>query len=129
MNEQRANQGSNPEDPKMDLDKIRNALQLVKGQQLNKQLAESAADRFAILFDELPEDLIERRIIGRILSESRIKIARMLIEIDNEPAAIEQLNTSLELLDQLMETYPGVERLATTREECHALLDELDASG
>lgn len=94
-------------------------------EQQDKDFAIRFANEFQQLFDNLPDQVKERPIIGRILAESRIKVAKMLIEIDEAQAAQEQLKPCQNLLQNLIREYPQVDRLDSLKNECEQLLKNL----
>ncbi len=86
--------------------------------------AKQVMDRFADLYQIIPVSLRERPIVGRILVESRLKIAGMFLEKGEMDAAVDQLRKGQLFLGTLMADYPGVERLEDLREQCDRLVNE-----
>ena len=91
-----------------------------------KDLAGSVlvADKFDKMFRATPERVREYRIIGRILAESRLKVAKTMIELDQIDAATKQLGQTKSLLDELVEQYPGVAKIDAAMATCKELLKE-----
>ena len=82
------------------------------------------AGKFDKMFRKTPERVREYRIIGRILAESRLKVAKVMIELDQIEDATKQLHLTKSLLVELIEKYPGVAKLDAAMATCKELLAE-----
>ncbi len=92
-------------------------------EQGNSRQAIQVMERFADLYQIIPMSLRERPIVGRILVESRLKIAGMLVEKGETDAAVNQLRKCQLFLRTLREDYPGVDRLKDLSQQCDRLLE------
>jgi len=94
-------------------------------EQADCEAASGFAETFGELFARTPERVREYQIIGRILVESRIRVAKLMVVEGQIANAIRQLDLTKSLLEELVEKFPGNERLESLWESYDDLLAEI----
>ncbi|MEM7457236.1 MAG: hypothetical protein AAF456_23035, partial [Planctomycetota bacterium] len=94
-------------------------------EQCSEDCGVSVTEAYAGMFEDVPDENPSRRIIGRVLGESYLRVCRALIETGDEEGATEQLDHCEQLISLLSETYPGVEEIESVREQCSTLRNQI----